>query len=166
MRLKRVHLGMKMEFKNNGLKNGIVFLLALLWSLSSFSQPEKPVLWDVSLAMEGMNANLIFSAKIDEGWHLYATHLDSDEGPIPTEFVYDEASQVFLAGDLNEEEPIEKYDPNFDMEVRYFEHQTTFVQPLKFSGEAKAVKGYITYMVCNDERCLPPVDEPFEVTIE
>ena len=109
----------------------------------------------------------IFSAtaKIDAGWHLYSQKVDEYAGPVPTEFVFEELEGVKIVGDVKEPKPISSFDPNFDSDVLYFEHEVIFTQKIKLESNQQ-IKGFVTYMVCNDTMCLPPVDEEFTITIK
>lgn len=119
------------------------------------------VSWDVSY-----NANeskVLVHATIGEGWHLYSTEEATELGPIPTEIKIKEQEGVEVIGRLHEPEPIVSYDPNFEETLFYFEKSVTFSQEVKVA-DANELNGTITYMVCNDEMCMPPVD--YEFTIE
>ena len=68
---------------------------------------------------------------------------------------------------FNKGKPIVHYDPNFGMDLSYFDNKAVFIQKL----ETKSVKdflieGTITYMTCDDERCLPPEDFDFVLPIK
>ena len=59
------------------------------------------------------------------------------------------------------------FDKNFDAEISYFSGKVQFVQSvtLKVASKTK-LSGTIDYMVCNDEKCLPPISVPFEVVLQ
>lgn len=107
-----------------------------------------------TLKKDGGGVVVTLHAVIDEGWHLYSQHLESDEGPIPTSFVWNKDQVSDPVEELTKVH--EEYDPNFAMNVKFFEKQAQF----RFSTEdnVSQVTGTISYMVCNDETCLPPVD--------
>jgi|SRR5690606_8455595 len=157
---------MKSRFRKNIVGFGIVFLMTMVFVEKGRSQAENPVKWVVTTSQEDGKAIVEFKAIIDDGWHLYALELPSDEGPIPTEVVFTDSKSYTLIGGVKQEEPHSSYDPNFDMDILYFEGETVFRQELKLISDQVEVSGYITFMVCNDERCLPPVDHEFKVTIE
>jgi tyrosyl-tRNA synthetase len=58
-------------------------------------------------------------------------------------------------------EEIDKMDPIFGMQVRFFEGTATFVQKIKLKGGKYEVSGYLQYGACNDENCLPPTNVEF-----
>ena len=50
------------------------------------------------------------------------------------------------------------------MELNWYEKEVTFIQRIKLTGENFTVKGYLRYMTCDDQSCLPPTSEEFEFT--
>ena len=104
---------------------------------------------------------VIFQATLDEGWHVYSTDL-GDGGPISATFNVESQEGVELVGKLTPRgEEIDKMDPIFNMRVRYFEDEATFVQKLKITGKNYKITGYMQYGACNDENCLPPTSVEF-----
>ena len=104
---------------------------------------------------------IIFSATLDEGWHVYSTDL-GDGGPISATFNVDSKSGIEPVGKLTPRgKEINKMDPIFDMKVRYFEGKATFVQKLKITDKNYKIAGYLEYGACNDENCLPPTSVDF-----
>ncbi len=121
------------------------------------AQVYDPVDWTFEMSPKGDNYVLTFKATIEAGWHVYAQELPSDEGPLPTEFMFTKSSDYKRVGKTKEGEFITHYDPNFDMDLNYFENEAVFTQEIKRkTAEAFAVKGEFSYMVCNEEMCLPP----------
>jgi len=141
-----------------------MLLTASLFS-SSYSQIYDPVKWIFSAErISETEANLIFEAKIESGWHLYSQHLDGD-GPIPTSFAFKELGGAKLKGDISEGKGHSSMDPNFGIVVKYFENKARFVQKVTVSAAATTLKGELEFMVCNDERCLPPDYLSFEFKV-
>ena len=111
-------------------------------------------------------AELVFNATIDAGWHLYSTDLPED-GPVSATINFDKMEGAELVGKLTPQgKVIEHFDNMFEMTLRYFEGKGTFVQKVKFTGGNYALKGYLQYGACNDENCLPPTDVEFSYTGE
>lgn len=137
-------------------------LLLMLSMNSAIAQELSPVKWQFEYNSD--SSQLVFTAEIEEGWHLYASELESDEGPLPTEFIFNELKGVEL-GELIEEKGKTDYDPNFDMTIKFFEKRVDFKFPVKSSDKNAEVSGIVSYMVCDDEKCLPPVDVDFKVEI-
>ena len=107
-------------------------------------------------------AEIVFTAAIDKGWHVYSTEL-GDGGPISATFNVDKTSGIELLGKLK---PVGKevatFDKLFEMKVRYFENTAKFIQKWKLTGGAYEIEGYLEYGACDDESCLPPTEVPFK----
>ena len=107
-------------------------------------------------------AEVVFTAAIDKGWHVYSTDL-GDGGPISATF---NVEKIFGAEVVGKLKPVGKeistFDKLFEMKVRYFENTAQFVQKLKLTGGAYQIEGYLEYGACNDENCLPPTQVPFK----
>ena len=127
------------------------------------AQIKDPVKFKTELTpLSDTEAEVVFTAAIDKGWHVYSTDL-GDGGPISATFNVDNKSGVELVGKLK---PVGKevatFDKLFEMKVRYFENTAKFVQKVKFTGGAYAIEGYLEYGACDDESCLPPTQVPFK----
>lgn len=134
----------------------ITLLLFLILSIFSFGQIYNPVKWSFDSKKTGENEyELYLKASINKGWHMYSQHLPSDDGPIATSFVFNENDSFELIGKVAEPKPHKEYDPNFDMELTWFEHEVTFTQKVKIKKNI-AVTGELEFMVCDASKCLPP----------
>lgn len=127
-----------------------------------------PVKWNITTEeLANDEVEIIFDASIDKHWHLYSQFIYTEDGvimaPPATTFGFEENEGYKLIGEIEEAEPIEEFDKNFNMTLKYFADHTTFKARVKLLTEDKVViKGYVNYMVCDDTRCLPPTDEEFE----
>jgi len=149
----------------------ITRFIALIISVLLLNNPAEaqilqPVKWKTSVetAVPG-EATLVMTAKIDKGWHLYSQNI-ADGGPIKTTFTFEPSANYELVGVVSEGKAIEYYDKNFEMDLKYFADQAIFKQKVKLknSGSFK-ISGYVEFMVCDDEKCLPPdqVDFTFKI---
>jgi thiol:disulfide interchange protein DsbD len=110
-------------------------------------------------------AMLILTAKLDSGWHLYSQYID-EGGPIPTKFNFDSSPEYKLEGKTEEGTPHKEYDPNFDMQLMYFEKESIFKQKIKVEGKKDfTISGTIDYMVCL-EQCIFPPPVKFTFTVK
>lgn len=143
------------------MKRNFLFALLML-ALPLCAQIYDPVKWTFEQKqISETEGEIILKATIDEGWHLYGTQLPED-GPIATSFTFETLQNVQLDGEIIAPEGlIKKYDPQFEMELNWYEQSAVFVQKVKYTGENPAIQGYVNFMACNDETCLPPVDAPF-----
>ncbi|MCB0754151.1 MAG: thioredoxin family protein [Flavobacteriales bacterium] len=142
----------------------LTMLMALSIS-SSIAQIYDPVDWSFSAKrVSESEAKLTFTADIQTGWHLYSQHLD-DGGPIPTSFTFKELGGAKLKGEVQEGEGHTEMDKNFGMTVKFFEGKAEFVQMVELTSAKTKLTGELEFMVCNDERCLPPEYKEFEFTV-
>lgn len=123
----------------------------------------EPVKWDFS--SERVNDSEIilkFKAKMDKGWHVYDQDIP-EGGPSPTSFTFEETNGIEFIGKVTpDRKPHKEMDPSFDMELSWFSNEITFIQKIDISkSENPVIKGYVDYMACNDETCLPPSDVEF-----
>ena len=125
----------------------------------SLAQIKEPVHFTSQLKeLKGGEAELIFSATIDPGWHVYSTGLGSD-GPISASFHADKMDGVETVGKLQARgKEIKQFDKLFEMELRFFEQAVTFVQKVRFTKPDYDIDCYLEYGACNDEACLPPTE--------
>ncbi len=129
-------------------------------TLSFYSQIFEPAKWSFDQKEIAPNTyELMFIANIEEGWHLYSQFIQ-EGGPIPTSFDFKENKNVKLIGKVQEPKGINTHDEMFDMSITWFDNSARFVQKVKVL-ETTDVKGEITYMVCDHERCLPPEYKEF-----
>ena len=105
--------------------------LLLLWAVctSVAAQIVEPVHWSMRVEPQGDTAQVVtLTATIDEGWHLYDTELP-DGGPLPTTFTFGEAE--LLGTTTADRQPLESYDENFEMTLRYYKGEVSFKQVTK-----------------------------------
>lgn len=144
----------------------LLSVIGLLWvALLVHAQIFDPVTFRTELNKVSDDvAEIVFTADIDPGWHIYSTDLD-EGGPIAASFNIDKVTGAHVDGKLlpvgNEQTVFDKL---FDMEVRYFERTAKFVQRIRLEGGQYRIEGYLEYAACNDENCLPPSDVPFMFT--
>ena len=144
----------------------IVFsILIAVVSIVVQAQMVEPVHFTTELK-EGAKgeAEIIFSATIDKGWHVYSTALGSD-GPVSASFHAEKLDGVKLVGPLKARgKELKQYDQMFGMELRFFEQRATFVQRIRFTKPHYGIDCYLEYGACNDEMCLPPSQVVFNKT--
>lgn len=138
----------------------LVFLLA---GVSALAQIVQPVHFSTSMRLTGPSkAEVVFSATIDDGWHVYSTDLGND-GPISASLLVNQMKGAELDGPLSAKgSEIKKFDDMFGMELRFFEGRVSFVQPIRFIEPDYVVDISLEYGVCNDQNCLPPSTVDFK----
>mgnify|MGYP004451355997 FL=1 len=129
----------------------------LLMVLTAMAQMEEPVKFTAEIKTgKTAEAEIVFSGRIESGWHIYSTDLGSS-GPTEASFHVNKADGIELVGKLmprgNEKS---HFDAMFGMNVRYFEGTAQFVQKIRFTKPTYTIDAYLEYGVCSDENCLPP----------
>ena len=139
------------------MKKLLTILLFVLAVAGVRAQMMDPVHFTSQLKdLKNGEAELIFKATIDAGWHVYSTGL-GDGGPISASFHKVKMDGAETVGKLQARgKEIKQFDKLFEMEVRYFEQAVTFVQKIKFTKPKYDIDCYIEYGACNDQSCLPP----------
>lgn len=131
--------------------------LVLVLSIVANAQMVDPVHFTSQLNMLGDDeAEIVFSAKIDKGWHLYSTEM-GDGGPTSATFNINKMEGAKTVGKLTPRgNEITQFDKMFEMNLRFFQGSGAFVQKIKFTKEAYDIDCYLEYGACNDEMCMPP----------
>ena len=148
-----------------GLKYFFAGILITVFSLfSTQAQVLEPVKWTYEVQDLGNGEyELIFKAAIDDGWHLYSQFIE-DGGPIPTSFGFDTIPGLEFIGTVEERGELETdFDPNFDMQLKWFSHEVEFIQKVKIKDDNVKFNGYHEFMTCDDEQCLPPEYTEIEI---
>ena len=144
----------------------LLFIIAGL-ATSSSAQQLSPVSWSFAVAsVNTQEFDLTITAEIDEGWYLYSQYLE-EGGPVPTSITF-ETDGLELIGKSEEisEHRKEGFDDIFEMNLIKFGKKVDFKQQIKVPSGTQSVKGYLTFMTCNNESCLPPKDVDFEIVLK
>ncbi len=146
-----------------------VLLLTVFFILTNqvSAQFENPVSWKYKLSDSGAGKQeIVFTAIIAEPWHVYAIKL-AKEGPIPTTFTFEKNESLELSGELKElTKPIVKYDPGFRFDVGLYAKKASFSQLVSnLTDKPVTLKVSIEFQCCNDETCLPPFVQEFQILI-
>jgi len=146
--------------KKLNVKYSLILLLSL-FCLNISAQIENPIDWTSEvIANEDGTFDLVLEAKIGNGWCIYSQHT-ADDGPIPTFFEIT-SEDVELIGEFEElGEAKEGMDDMFGVNVIKFTKDSKFVQKFK-SKDGKSIAGNVTFMTCDDKRCLPPLTLDFQ----
>ena len=143
--------------------------LALVTPAAVSGQILDPVTWDIALypsaSAEDGQFDLVFHAEVEPCWHIYSQFLESQDGPLPTWIDISLPEGVDSLGHARECTPLVDYDPNFMMDLQFFEEEVSWVQTLRIPNPSPTdtLRGFISFMVCDDSRCLPPEDIDFAI---
>ena len=124
-----------------------------------------PVKWASSIKkLNDTDYELVYTATLEDKWHIYSQNNKEPMGPIPTEITFkdNENNDYKTIGNLEESTTITKYENAFAMDVTYFEKQAIFTQKIKVLNPAiKKIEAEVYYQACDDEKCLAPTSFQF-----
>lgn len=140
----------------------------LLFTGVSKAQIQNPVSWTKSVEkVDGNVYRLVFKAKIEDGWKIYAT--EDMDGPIKTSINFEGVDGFSVVeGSLTTIPKAEWHnDPVFEAEVGYFKKEVTITQDVKVD-KSTTITGYVQSQACNNSTCIAPKDEEFsfKVTVD
>lgn len=133
-----------------------------LVSLTMWAQYQNPVKFSVEQKrISDSEIELIFTGKIEPGWHVYSTDI-ADGGPTRATITFETKEGIKPEGKLTPKgKVLTKHDPLFDMQVSYMEGKAVFSQKVKITASQYKMSGYLTFGSCNDENCMPPTNVEF-----
>ena len=149
------------------MKKLILSLTLIMSAWAVMAQSHREVKWEFTAKkLADKTYEVHMTAKINGDWHLYAQNVGV-EGPVPTTFTFTKNPLLSLDGKVKElGKVIKKNEEVWGGVVNYYENTVDFVQVVKVKGSAKtSLAGKVEFMVCNDEKCLPPAEVPFTINI-
>jgi DsbC/DsbD-like thiol-disulfide interchange protein len=95
---------------------------------------------------------------MEPGWHVYA--LDQEPGgPVPMRITLPQQAFV-MDSDIDSPVPKSAFDPNFGIEVRFYEDEATFAFHLKVGSQTPCdplkILVDVLYQTCTQQICMPP----------
>ena len=140
----------------------IFCLVLLLWG-AHCSYAQNKVKWVLDFDSE--RKCLQVKGEIDDGWHLYSLKTDPNAGPIPVQ-IQSKKSKCFRTkgGFIEKNDAIKVFDANFDSDVYIFDKNYLAEQKIKLKKET-LLEVTVTYMICNDQMCLPPIDKLLSIKL-
>lgn len=148
-------------------KKAISIVAGLFLTLSLSAQIFEPVNWEFTAKMVNATTyELHATANVDAGWNIYSQYTE-EGGPFPTTFDFKGNKGIQLKGKPKEVGDLhEKYEEVFMVDTRFYNDKVVFIQTIDLKDKTiKTVTGTVTFMACNDELCLPPTEEEFEVVL-
>lgn len=145
-----------------------IVLLNLITGLSVSAQIQEPAKWSFkSNRINDTMAELQFIAKIEPGWHLYSQEkYPVGEGPLATEFIYENVTGAKVIGKVIEPKGQKAYDEMFEREIKSFDLNAVFTQKVKIIGNKPAtIKGTILFQTCDEGTCVGG-EATFSFTLE
>lgn len=144
-------------------------LFTILFSvgvLALSAQVQNPVSWKYEAKKKGTAYEVVITATIEKPWHIYSQNTGKN-GPVPTNIIFKTNPLISLDGKVKETGKLEKiYDKNFQTDVLFYSNSVIFTQTIKVKGPVKTnISGTVEYMVCDDEKCLPPTKKTFDIKL-
>ncbi|WP_316750367.1 protein-disulfide reductase DsbD N-terminal domain-containing protein [Pedobacter gandavensis] len=147
-------------------KISLILSFVLFTVMGASAQIERPVTWSYAAKKISKTEAVVYiKATMESGWHIYSQTLKPG-GPQPTKFSFAPSKDYTLVGKTTEPKATTYFDENFKMNVSYFGNQVVFQQKIKLNKATVIVKGKVEFMVCNDEKCLPPEEISFSVSVK
>lgn len=150
----------------------LIFSTIMAYAQAPFGMQDTeipPISWHANARLTADNEGIItITADIADQWHLYGMEMP-ENGPKPTKFTFDVAKGWTLQGKLTvDKAPVKRFDPLCDAEVQFWEGTVVFKQKFKLTGNKPVPQNVtfsISYMGCNDQTCLPPATQKFNIRI-
>lgn len=150
------------------MKKTIASLLTMFVVLSVSAQIENPVTWSFAATKKADKVyEVTLTATVAKPWHIYS-QTTPDGGPLPTSFTFKQNPLITLDGKVKETGKLKTdHDKNFGVDVKYYSDKVVFTQTVKLKAAVKTnLSGSLEFMVCNDEKCLPPKTVPFDIKLQ
>lgn len=148
------------------MKKILVTILFSVGILALQAQVQNPVSWKYGAKKKGTTYEVVIAATIEKPWHIYSQNTGKN-GPVPTNITFKSNPLINLIGKVKEVGKLEKiYDKNFQTDVLFYSNSVIFTQIIKVkSGVKTNISGTVEYMVCDDEKCLPPTKKTFDIKL-
>lgn len=142
----------------------ILTAIILFFSTGSKAQIFEGAKWSFRVEQtDSCEATLILKAVTVDKFHIYSQTINGADGPIPTSFTFNHSPEYTTVGKVKEGHAEEVFDQQFQMKLKFFHGETEFKQKIKINTRKKfSITGFVTFMACDDEKCLPPTDIDFK----
>lgn len=144
----------------------LLLTAVLLASLTAAAQMFNPVRWSQKIVMTGdKTGEVVFTATIESGWHMYSNDVDPEIGPTPLSVSYPMLKGVRLNGGLRPSmAPHAEMDDMFEAELKWWTGDVTLRQAFTATDPEFTIAGNITYSACNNQNCIPPTKSSFSLS--
>lgn len=148
----------------------LVFFVSVFMVASQLnSQIPDPISWNFSTKKTGDKTyEILLTANIQSGWHLYSQVQPQDAIAIPTDIIFKANPILSLEKNIKEVGKMEKFhDEVLKVSANQYSEKVVFVQVAKLKANAKTnISGSVEYQTCDDKKCLPPKTVNFSVAIK
>lgn len=139
------------------MKQILILIVLFFGGLSLYAQSDdEPVLWDQEYKkISDTEYDLIFKARIFEGWHVYSQHTP-EGGPLPIEFTFKGEGVAYeLIGETKESKTYTEFSEIFEVDETFFKNEGRLTQRIKLlTPDVRQIDASIFYQVCK-EVCIP-----------
>jgi thiol:disulfide interchange protein len=109
-----------------------------------------PTTWSYRLSSSdlhvGDEVEIFYEVSLEDKWVIYGTSIEN--GPIPTEFVFEKNNSFTLIGNASAVNPEKYYDEGFGINIPAFHNKGKFKQRIKILEKQLNIKVKIEYQVC------------------
>lgn len=139
---------------------------------SPAGKPTAPVKVEARLepAKDGKPAQIVVTAAIAKGWHIYSI-TQKRGGPVPTKISVEPGAAYKVSGEFTPGKAPEAHiEAAFDdLAVETHEGKTVWTAPLDLAPGTDlatlSIAGKVSYQACNDSSCLPPATAKFTAAV-
>lgn len=147
----------------------LLFPLLFILLATAFGQENvKDVIsWKSAVQKTGDSTfKVTVSATIKEGWHIYTANPGGDGSQIPTKVSFSKNPSIRLNGKVVVDGKVHTEEiKELDYSINYYKNKVTFTQQLVASANT-VLKGAVDFQICDDQKCLNPATENFQLKIE
>ena len=143
------------------------FTIASGITFSQIELPEDKVKATISLKQEDCSLEVVVDVDIVDGWHINSHVLPEGSFSIPTNITVDKSNNYKSRDGIIEPKPILEFDEMADEMMSYHHHKFTLKK--KITSKARkdyVLKGVFSFQTCNEAKCLPPYEQPFELKVK
>ena len=141
------------------ISNGIIF--------SQIELPDDKVKATISLNQDDCSLEVAVDVDIVEGWHINSYWLPEGSFSIPTNINIEKSKNYKIQAGVIEPPPILEFDEMADEMMSYHHHKFKLKKKLTSKGKKDyLLKGTFSFQTCNDVKCLPEFEQPFELKVK
>ena len=148
-----------------------LFLLVLWTALTAAQRPADIVRWSAvapaKAVAAGGTAKIELTAKIEDGWKLYAL-TQPKGGPVPLEIAVEKGAPFTLVQkQISAPLPKVEKDDTFGVDTQYYEREAVFTVPVTVAkgSSARQVPLAVTFQACGATICLRPFTQRLSVDL-
>ena len=132
-----------------------LFIVGLFVAGQALAQMDDPVQWSATTKrIDASKFEVVISASIDEGWHLYSTKLP-EGGPLPTNFSFEKPVGYKLIGNIKEVSKSKtEHDEIFNLDLSYFEGEAVFSQLIEVDTDEAPINITVEFQACYADKCI------------